>query len=279
MHSFLDIIVVENSGDLALEGKALVLCPAARVVQAPQGSSYCDLMNTGIGLSRGEHILCLNDDVTLDPAFLENALKGFTLDPRIGMVTGKVLRQDRTTLDTTGLFLGICRTAQERGYGQADRGQFQREGFIFGVCGAAAFYRKTMLDEIREGQDWFDPRYRFFYEDLDIAWRAQRRGWNAYYIPDAVAYHVRGGSIRGNGGQGKPFARKYLSDEMHAALIRNRYRTIMKNETLGGLILHLIPIILYELWAWAYIIFFRPNVVRVFVAELCSVKGLAEYTR
>jgi len=42
-------------------------------------------------------------------------------------------------IDSTGLFLTPWRTAKERGYGDKDRGQFGKEGYIFGVNGAVAF--------------------------------------------------------------------------------------------------------------------------------------------
>lgn len=123
---------------------------------------------------------------------------GFTTDERIGIVSGKILRQDTKTIDSTGLFLSIERIARERGYGVYDRGQFDKEGYVFGVNGAVAFYRRKMLDVIKQGIDYFDSEYRFFYEDLDLAWRAQNSWGRGFYIPRALAYHMRGGSLRVN---------------------------------------------------------------------------------
>jgi len=64
-------------------------------------------------------------------------------------------------------------------------------------------------------------------------------GWKAYYIPDAVAYHMRGASVRTASGINKTYARRYLSNELYADLIKNRYRTIIKNESLFSILLHL----------------------------------------
>ena len=108
------------------------------------------------------------------------------------MVSAKVLRADGKTIDSTGLFLSVWRTAGERGHGLIDTGRFEREEYIFGVNGAVAFYRRQMLEEIKIGQEYFDPDFHIFYEDLDMAWRAQRAGWRGYYIPQAIAYHARG---------------------------------------------------------------------------------------
>ena len=263
----LEVIIINNSSDTRLADKVLGQLNSARVYSPRQNLFYCASLNKGIELSQGEFVLCLNDDIVLDKDFIQEALKGFLLKKSVGMVSGKILRQDGLTLDSTGLFLSIWRTAKERGYGQPDSGQFEKSEVIFGVNGAAAFYRKSMLEEIREGQDYFDPDFRIFYEDLDIAWRANRYGWQAYYIPKALAYHVRGGSFRPNSGLGKAFARRYLSDELHSDLIKNRYLAILKNETKLSLFGHLVPIILHDLCAWAYVLFFRPKALKIFLTK------------
>jgi GT2 family glycosyltransferase len=228
---------------------------------------YTGALNKGIQLSRGEFILCLNDDVVLDTKFIQEALAGFLVKENIGLVSGKILRRNRKTLDSTGLFLSVWRTAKERGYGQADSGQFDKSGFIFGVSGSAAFYRKEMLEAIKKKGDYFDADFRMFYEDLDISWRAHRYGWLAYYIPTALIYHVRGGSFRPDSGIDKPIARKYLNDQLHCDLIKNRYLTILKNETFFSFLLHFIPILIYDLCAWTYVIFFHPKVSKLFFSR------------
>ena len=263
-----EVILINNSLNAELERRARELYPLIKIITPDRNLYYGESLNRGIAISTGDFILCLNDDAVLDKNFIGEALKGFNANKTIGMVSGKILRPDRKTLDTTGLFLSVWRTAQERGYGRLDRGQFEKPGFIFGVCGVAAFYNRKMLEDIKNRDSWFDPDFRMFYEDLDLAWRANRVGWRGYYAPQALAYHVRGGSVRADPGQGKIFARRHLNDEMHDELIRNRYRTIFRNETLGGFCLHLVPIIFYDLCVWCYVLFFRPKVIRIFFSNL-----------
>ncbi len=266
-HQALEVFLVNNASDQALAQKARGAYPPLCVYQPPNNLYYCDSMNKGIELSRGDFVLCLNDDVTLDACFIEKSLKGFKKAGRVGMVSGKILRQDRQTIDSAGLFLTAYRTAKERGYGTPDRGQFEKEEFVFGVSGAAAFYRREMLDDIRLSSGWFDPGFRIFYEDLDMAWRANRRGWKAYYIPGALAYHVRGGSVRKGDGAGKSFARQYLSDELQVDLIKNRYLMMLRNETAMSFLGCLIPIGLHDICAWGYVLLFRRQMAgKVWVA-------------
>ncbi len=271
-YSNLELIVINNSSDNAFESKLREYSSSIKLYSAGRNLFYAAALNKGIELSRGEFVLCLNDDLVLEKGFIAAALKGFLVNDNIGMASGKILRPDSLTLDSTGLFLSIWRTARERGYGKIDQGQFEKEGFVFGASGAAAFYRKKMLEEIKEGEDYFDGRFGMFYEDLDLAWRGQRRGWRAYYLPQAKALHTRGGSFRPDSGLGKGMARQYLNDELHCDLIKNRYLTIFKNETIFGLILHIIPILLYDLCVWGYVFIFRPGVFRIFFAAVRNTK-------
>jgi len=262
-HRPLEIIVIDNSSQPDFASQLNRRYPSVRVYTGQSNLFFTGALNKGIGLSRGEFILCLNDDVILDKDFIQEALGGFLVSDKVGLVSGKILRQDRKTLDSTGLFLSVWRTAKERGYGQPDVGQFDKNGFIFGASGAAAFYRKEMLEAVKQGDDYFDSGFGMFYEDLDISWRSQKCGWQAYYVSTALIYHVRGGSFRPASGIGRHLARQYLNDQLHYDLIKNRYRTIIKNETFFSFLLHLIPILIYDLAAWSYVILLRPKVFKV----------------
>jgi GT2 family glycosyltransferase len=262
-----EVIVIDNSLNPEFSSRIRGYCASLQLYSCARNLFYSAALNKGLELSQGDFILCLNDDVVLDKEFIRESLPGFFLKEGVGMVSGRILRPDGLTLDSAGLFLSIWRTAGERGYGRLAAGRFEKNEFIFGVNGAAAFYRRKMLEDVKDGRDYFDPDLRIFYEDLDLAWRAQKRGWQAYYLPRALAYHSRGGSVRPEAGLGRAFSRRYLSDELHKELIKNRYLAILKNETRLSLLGHLIPILLHDLCAWAYIFLFRPKVIKLFLAD------------
>ncbi len=258
----IETIVVDNSLGVVLRARVAVLYPEAKIYSSPVNLFYSQAVNKGIEMSRGKFILCLNDDAVLDEEFIKEALRGFKIDAKIGMVSGKIMRPDRQVLDSAGLFLSVWRTAKERGYGLPDRGQFESPGYIFGVTGAAAFYRKQMLEEAKIGAEYLDADFRFFYEDLDIAWRAHKLGWKGYYINSALAYHVRGGTARQEKGVNKRGARCYINDGLLFDLVKNRYLAIVKNESILSFLLHLPFIALYDVFAWGYVLFFRFPVAK-----------------
>ncbi len=164
-----EIIVIDNSLNPDFSQEINKDYPEIKLYSSPENLFYCAALNLGIDTSRGDFILCLNDDVVLDKKFIEEALRVFDIDARIGMVSGKILRSDGKIIDSTGLFLTPWRTAKERGYGLRDKRQYEKEEYIFGVNGAVAFYRRQMLEDIKIDTDYFDTDYHIFYEDLDVA--------------------------------------------------------------------------------------------------------------
>ncbi len=260
--SGLQVIVIDNSTDAEFTESIRSSYPFVQIHSNPKNLFYCQALNQGINASSARFVLCLNDDVVLGKDYIREAIKGFERDPKVGLVSGKIMRSDKKTIDSTGLSLSLYRTAKERGYGVRDSRQFQKEEYIFGVNGAVAFYRRQMLEDIKQGDEYFDSGLRIFYEDLDVAWRSQRAGWRGFYTPEAVAFHIRGGTVRSEGGINKAYARRFLSDDLNLLLIVNRYTVLRKNESLIDFMVHLPFIALFEFFSWFYILFTRPKLIK-----------------
>jgi len=153
--------------------------------------------NLGILRSRGEFVLVMNADVFLDPSYMAKCVAAFARDSRIGTVVGKLVSsKDSRIIDSAGVVLFREGLGAERGIGEVDTGQYDREEYVAGACCAAAMYRREMLQDIRVGQEFYDEQFFAFVEDLDLSVRALLRGWHTLYLPGAVARHVRGGSIK-----------------------------------------------------------------------------------
>src|SRR5258706_426452 len=69
--------------------------------------------------------------------------------------------------------------------------QYDKPGEIFGPSGAAALYRRKALDDTAIDGQYFDEDFFAYREDADLAWRCRLLGWNAIYVPGAVALHRR----------------------------------------------------------------------------------------
>jgi GT2 family glycosyltransferase len=255
-------IVVVDSG--STDGAADLVrrnYPEVRLIVCDENVGFCKGNNLGIRDTTSPFVLVLNPDTSLQPDFLERLLPAFE-DPRVGMAAGKLLRFDRTTLDSAGQRLSRARRPKDRGYGEPDRGQFDRDEPVFGVCGAAALYRRTMLDEIADpGPAYFDETFFAFGEDLDLAWRANRAGWRAAYRHGAVAYHARGGSATRAPRLRRRIALLGRSPEIRFHAVKNRYLAILRNDSVAGYLRNLPFIWLRDLATLALLLVSSPGVL------------------
>jgi len=84
------------------------------------------------------------------------------------------------------------------------------------------------------GEAYFDDSFFAFYEDLDLAWRARRAGWKAVYRHRAVGFHARGGTSRPRGLLTRVAAMLGRSPEIRYHIVKNRYLTLLRNDTVGA---------------------------------------------
>lgn len=261
-HRNLELLVVDNG---SADGSAELVArefPGAVLIRNARNEGFCKANNQALKRSGGVHILCLNADAVLEPGYIEAALRPLREDPSVGLVAGRVLRFDGTTLDSAGQELTRARRIRDRGYGLQAAGLYEEPCEVFSVCGAVAMYRRRMIDAISERGELFDESFFSFGEDMDVAWRARRAGWKARYEPEARARHYRGGSqqeSRSILGRASQMARR--PPLIRAHIVKNRYLMILKNDTAAGLILNLPFILAWEAVQWAYILLASPAVL------------------
>ncbi len=255
-----EIIVVDNgSTDKTLAIIDKHFKKDVILIRNENNAGFCAANNRGLEEARGEFVLFLNPDTKMEKDYLGKAVREFS-EQAVGAVSGKLLRFDRKTVDSAGQFLGRDRRAVERGYNRPDAPEYNTKGRCFSVCGAAALYRRSVVEEIKINGQFFDERYFAFFEDLDSGWRMNLAGYYCVYQPDAVVYHHRGGS--GKGGTGLKYQITARRPEIQAAIIRNRWFTILKNDSFYNYILDFPFILLREIKTCGYLILVRRDIFR-----------------
>ena len=171
-----------------------------------------------------DYILVLNPDVELDSDFSLHLIEGIDRRPRVAIATGKLLRPDRRTLDSAGIFFPRHGRPRDRGSDALDRGQFDAVELVDAVSGAAMMLRIAALDDLTLEGELFDESFFAYHEDTDLCWRARRFGWQILYEPRAIGVHVRGWQRARRAGIA-------ISTRRHS--FKNHYLQLVKNETLG----------------------------------------------
>jgi GT2 family glycosyltransferase len=230
-HPPAEIVLVDNRSADRSVGFVRERFPAVRVLEQGRNLGYAGGANVAVRETRSPYLLLLNPDVVLTPTFLGELVAVAERYPEVGSLTGKLRRRgpERAgpVIDSTGHVLYRNRWAINRGEREEDRGQYDQPGEVFGVSGAAPLYRRAMLEDVRVEGEVFPESFFLYLEDVDLDWRARLRGWKAYYVPTAIAYHDRGykGGLR----------RRDPAVLRHS--FKNRYLMMIRNEALGDVLL------------------------------------------
>jgi GT2 family glycosyltransferase len=233
-----ELIVVDNgskdgSADLVREQ-----FPVVKVIALERNEGFAGGVARGIAAAQGEWIAVFNNDTSVEPDAIGLMLEAGRVHPRVASVAAQMRFADRRDLlNSAGLELDRLGVAADRLVGTPLTALRESEPYeVFGATGGAALLRREMLDQV----GGFDESFFAYFEDADLAWRAQLHGWRALYAPRAVVYHHHSATAQ----HGSP-AKLYLVG-------RNRIRTLAKNASNGMLLINAPWILAYDL---AYVIY------------------------
>lgn len=190
------IVVDDGSTDHTFE--VLRNFPFARVVKNRRNLGMAPARNAAIRHASGKYLLFLDSDTEVTPGCFAAAVKALEADPACWIGGCKTFRSDGTlehnakrfyTLPTILLrrtVLGkwlpdaLClrrHLNQDRDHGD----NFETDW----VAGAALIVKRAALDQL----GCFDARFRYYFDDYDLCYRARQQGGKVVYIPDSKVVH------------------------------------------------------------------------------------------
>lgn len=187
---------------------------------------FAGASTAGIRAAEEGIVILLNTDVDVEPGFIEPLLEALA-DVRVFCAQSLVLQPDGQTVDES---VKVPRWNMEK-VGSHELRMLPREtvqqslssptATLFASGGFMAFHRNAFL-----AIGGFDPLYEpFYYEDVDLSYRAWKRGMRVVLAPHSVVIHRHHeGSI----------ATQHKSDQIHSMVRRNRLLFIWKNITDPG---------------------------------------------
>jgi len=232
------VVVLDNaSSDDGLD-LARSAMPEARFECSSVNVGFAAAHNRVMALEPADVHVLLNPDCRLAPAFIERSVEALETDATIGAVSGRLLRfRDESpdggpleellgdVLDSTGMVAHRNRRVLDRSSDLPAAGRDLAGADVFGASGAAAVYRRTMLEDVAFDGEFLDEAFFAYREDVDLAWRAQLLGWRCRYMPTALARHRR---------RVAPGRRGRLPARINRLSVANRWRMIAKNELADG---------------------------------------------
>ncbi len=188
-----DITVVDNA---STDGSVELLrdrYPEVRVLGLDKNHGFALPVNRGIEATGGEFVALLNNDVEVDPKWLEELYRALVEHPEVGSCQPKLFwYRDRKKINVLGIRMNMDGEVESIGWGEIDQGQYEEMKYVFGVNAGAALYKRKLFEDI----GLFDEIFFASFEDVDLSFRAQLAGYKALYVPPAIAYHRVGETIR-----------------------------------------------------------------------------------
>jgi GT2 family glycosyltransferase len=195
--------------------------PDTEIIVHEVDTGYSTSANDGIRAAKGEYIVLLNNDVRLEPDWLEALVSAMDKHPHYDFGASFMIMYFEPNLTNAAGDMYSLKDVSgiNRGWTQPIT-LFGEPKRVLGACGGAAIYRRGFFDDV----GLFDEDFYLVHEDTDINLRALIAGKKCLYIPDARVFH----KIRSSGGQ-------YSAGKLERLDTRNRMFVAAKNLPLVAL--------------------------------------------
>ena len=179
-HHFYEVMVIDDCSNDNSLGILADEFPEVRTEQTPQNLGFQEANNYAVKLAESKIVMPMNNDIKLDPKALHYLAQHFD-NKDIFAVSGKIFAFDQTTF-LYGNRGGYFQKGHFHLYEKPPEDDSQT---LFACGGAFMVIRQKYLD-----LGGFDSMYHpLYYEEIDLSYRALKRGWKVHYEPQSIAYH------------------------------------------------------------------------------------------
>lgn len=169
-------------------------------------------------ISKSDILILLNTDVAPHPDFLDALLPHFKDKDMFAVGCMDESIEAKTVLRGRGI------GEWKRGFVVHSKGEVDKTD-TFWVSGGSGAFRTRIFQELGGLDRLYDP---FYWEDIDLSYRAQKAGYKIYFEPKSVVIHVhKKGSIK----------KHYKDEVIKSYAMRNQFTFIWKNITDGNLLM------------------------------------------
>jgi glycosyltransferase involved in cell wall biosynthesis/GT2 family glycosyltransferase len=189
-----EIIVVDNGSEDDTCAHLAATFPDVRVVALARNEGFGGATNRGVRASRHPVVILLNNDMVVEPDFIGPLLAAFTEEPDVFGVSCQIDFIDKTKARwETGKVHARWKNGTITLF-HVDRWEDDLlYPIFFAGGGASAYDREKFLALDGFDEAVFSPVY---IEDVDLGYRAWKRGWPSLFAPRSMVHHKHRGTTR-----------------------------------------------------------------------------------
>lgn len=216
-----EIVVVENNSveqeTFDYYGKLKAQHENVRVVFYEGGFNYSKINNFGVGESKGDYLLLLNNDTEMIGEGCIRELLGYCMRPDVGAVGAKLVYEDET-IQHAGVVIGIGGTAGHTFIGKSryDAGYFGRilcAQDYSAVTAACMMTKRSVFHEV----GGLTEELAVAFNDVDYCLKVRETGKLVVYNPYAELFHYESKS---RGYEDSPEKVERFNSETETLLLR-----------------------------------------------------------
>lgn len=206
-----EIIVADDASDdnsLDILAKHF---PEVKVVANTTRHGFSGNVNSGVAQAHGDIVVLLNTDVRPEKEYLEQLIPHFKDDKTFAVgCLEKSYEPDGVVLRGRGV------AHWEKGYFIHSKGEVNGHDTAW-VSGGSGAFRRSMWNDLGGMDTIFNP---FYWEDIDLSYRAKKAGWNILFEPKSIVGHYHD--------EGK-IKTSYTTEQIKKIVYRNQFLFIWKN--------------------------------------------------
>ena len=176
--------------------------PTVEIIELDKNYGFAEGYNRALKQIEADYFVLLNSDVEVTPGWLEKCIQLLENNTKIAAVQPKILSFEKPHLfeyaGAAGGFIDkfgypFCR-GRILNQMEADVGQYNQATSIFWASGACMFVRADAFKKA----GYLDGDFWAHMEEIDLCWRMKSLGYEIWYQPDSVVFHLGGGTLSYN---------------------------------------------------------------------------------
>ena len=185
-YSNFEVIVVDNASRDESHRKCKDFFENIRLIENGKNLGYCAGNNVGIKNAKGDFIVILNPDTTVEPDWLSELIIMYNKYGEALYQPKHLSLKNKSIFMSAGNMMNIFGFGYAREKGRKDINQYnvvEQIGYASGTClfAPSSVFKKVGL---------LDPFIFLYHDDLDLGWRAAQLGIKSYYVPTSIIYHA-----------------------------------------------------------------------------------------
>ncbi|MBZ5584411.1 MAG: glycosyltransferase, partial [Acidobacteriia bacterium] len=181
-----EIIVVDNGSNDGTADWLRGAWPQVQVAVAAEPLSFARAVNRGIARTRHSHVCLLNNDMLVEPGFFAALADAFGRVPDLFCATAQIRFPAGVRREETGKTVMAQAAPQDFPIRCDEPLPGEDQSYVLYGSGGCSLFDAAKLRALGGVDEAYEPAY---VEDLDLGYRAWKRGWPSVYVAGALVEH------------------------------------------------------------------------------------------